>query len=87
MSGINSDRKTAELNIRAKAAMEKAKTDFNNLPFEERKRIGRYMTYYQVLTMYQLLDFATDMQTLAWRRGVREWLKNCVANLEKQNNE
>ena len=53
-------------------------SDFNDLPFEERVRIGRYKSEQQILTLYQVLNKDKSNTTEAWRRKIRAWLKNCV---------
>lgn len=53
-------------------------SDFNDLPYEERKRIGKYMLEQQILTIYQMLRKDTEHTTEAWRKRQRAWLKNCV---------
>ena len=66
------------LEIKTKSIIEETAKEFNAMPFEERKRIGKYLTYQQILTLYQLLKKDTSLTTEAWRKKQREWLKNCV---------
>lgn len=53
-------------------------SDFNDLPFEERKRIGKYLSRMQILTLWQVLNLYEDVVTPAWRKKIRTWLKACV---------
>jgi len=52
--------------------------EFNNLPIEERKRINKYLSYMQILTIWQMLNKDKDITTNAWRDKQRKWLKNYV---------
>ena len=53
-------------------------SDFNDLPFEERKRICKYLDEKQILTIWQTLSKDTHLTTYAWREKQRKWLANCV---------
>lgn len=53
-------------------------SDFNDLPFEERERIGKYLTWMQILTLWQVLNMFGELVTPAWKKKIRAWLKNCV---------
>ena len=53
-------------------------SDFNDLPFDERKRIGKYMAEQQILTIWQTLLSNKHLTTDAWRKKQRQWLANCV---------
>ena len=53
-------------------------SDFNDLPFDERKRIGKYMDEQQILTICQTLLSNKHLTTDAWRKKQRQWLANCV---------
>ena len=53
-------------------------SDFNDLPFDERKRIGKYMDEQQILTICQTLLKDKHLTTDAWRKKQRQWLENCV---------
>lgn len=53
-------------------------SDFNDLPFEERKRIYKYTLEQQILTLSQILQKDRHLTTDAWRKKQREWLKCCV---------
>ena len=53
-------------------------SDYNDLPYEERVRIGKYKLEQQISTIYQMLRKDTEHTTESWRRKQRAWLKNCV---------
>ena len=59
-------------------------SDFNDLPFEERKRIGKYTLEQQICTLWQILHKDEDLTTNAWRRKQRDWLKNCVESYRRE---
>jgi hypothetical protein len=59
-------------------------SDFNDLPFEERKRICKYLTEQQILTLWQTLKKYPDLTTEAWRKKQRAWLKNCVETYDHE---
>ena len=58
-------------------------SDFNDLPFEERKRIRKYMDEQQILTIWQTLLRDKHLITDAWRKKQRQWLANCVGSTEE----
>lgn len=53
-------------------------SDFNDLPFEERKRICKYLDEKQILTIWQTLERDKHLTSDAWRKKQRHWLANCV---------
>lgn len=59
-------------------------SDFNSLPFEERKRIGKYLSQQQILTLHQVLLKDRDLTNERWRKHIRDWLKNCVESHLKE---
>lgn len=59
-------------------------SDFNDMPFNERVRIGRYKDETQILTLYQILNKYPELTTGAWRKKVRSWLSNCVDDYYKE---
>ncbi len=59
-------------------------SDFNDLPFEERKRISKYLSRMQILTLWQVLNKYDDVVTPAWRKKIRTWLKSCVEDHQKE---
>lgn len=58
--------------------------DFNSLPYDERKKIGKYISKMQILTIWQMLIKNSHLTTEAWRKETREWLKNCVESHLKE---
>lgn len=58
-------------------------SDFNDLPYEERKRICKYMDEIKILTIWQTLMKDTHLTTHAWREKQRGWLKNCVESYRR----
>lgn len=66
------------LDEKVNGILESVRDDFNSLPIEERKRIGKYLSYMQILTIWQMLNRDKDITTNSWRDKQREWLKNCV---------
>ena len=59
-------------------------SDFNDLPFEERKRIGKYLSRMQILTIWQMFLKDKHLTTDAWREKQRKWLKNCVESHQRE---
>lgn len=59
-------------------------SDFNDLPYEDRKRIGKYMVEQQILTIWQTILKDKDLTTEAWRKKQRAWLKNCVESYRRE---
>ena len=53
-------------------------SDFNDLPYEERVKISKYMSEQQILTIWQTLMKNKDITTEAWRKKQRIWLADCV---------
>ena len=62
-------------------------SDFNELPKDERERIGEYMARQQIFTLWQVLNRHEDLTTKAWRKKIRAWLENCVRTAEKRSEE
>ena len=58
--------------------------DFNDLPFEERRRITKYLTIMQILTLWQVLKKDGDLVTPAWKNRMRLWLKACVETYQEE---
>lgn len=44
-------------------------SNFNDLPFEERKRICKYLSRMQILTIWQMLNKDKHLTTDAWRKS------------------
>ena len=61
-------------------------SDFNNLPFEERKRISKYMSEIQILTLWQVLtsERFKDFRCPRFNSHIRGWLENCVRDYQKE---
>ena len=59
-------------------------SDFNDLPFEERKRICKYLSRMQILTLWQVLNKHNDLVTPAWKKKIRAWLKSCVEDHQNE---
>ena len=66
------------LDEKVTAIIDNVSSDFNHLPIEERKRIGRYISKMQILTIWQMLNKDGDLVTKRWKDKQRDWLKNCV---------
>lgn len=59
-------------------------SDFNDLPFEERKKICKYLSRMQILTLWQVLNKYNDLVTPAWKKKMRSWLKSCVEDHQNE---
>lgn len=59
-------------------------SDFNDLPFEERNRISKYLSRMQILTIWQMLNKDKQLTTGAWRKKQLAWLKNCVESHQRE---
>lgn len=53
-------------------------SDYNDLPYEERKRIGRYKHETQILTIMQMIEKNKDLTCQAWRDKQRARLASSV---------
>lgn len=53
-------------------------SDFNDLPFEERERIGKYKAEQQILTIWQTLLRFPELTNAIWKKKQRKWLEDCV---------
>ena len=58
-------------------------SDFNDLPFEERKKIGKYMAEQQILTIWQTLLRFPELTNATWKKKQRKWLEDCVNQYRK----
>lgn len=67
---------------RANAIIQDCAEDYNALPIEERKRIGRYMAYEKILTVVQMLEKDRTHTTEAWRKIQMAWLRGLVITYE-----
>ena len=59
-------------------------SDFNSLPLEERKRICRYTTEQQILTLVQVIEKDSHLTTKAWREKQIEWLRNIIKDYNSE---
>ena len=66
------------LEERARAIIENVGEEYNALPIEERKRINKYLSHMQILTIWQMLNKDEDIVTHKWKVKQRKWLNNCV---------
>lgn len=57
---------------------------FNSLDFETRKSINQYKEAMKILTLYQVIESYQEFTTSAWRRKMRDWLKACVDDYERE---
>ena len=57
---------------------------FNDLPFEQRKFICKFLAQYQILTLWQAINNYTDLVCGAYKVKIRNWLKSCVENYKKE---
>lgn len=53
-------------------------SDFDDLPYEERRRIRKYMQEQQILTLYQTLKRFPDLTNETWKKKQRRWLESSV---------
>ena len=64
--------------------IEGVSAEFNNMTYEERKRIKKYTSYMQILTIWQMLNKDDNLTTKRWRDSQTKWLKNCVESHLKE---
>ena len=64
---------------------ESVTAEFNALPFEEKKRINKYISHIKILTLWQVLNANRDITTQKWRSKMQKWLENCVEFHLKKN--
>ena len=57
-------------------------SDFNDLPFDERKRIGKYTAEQQILTIWQTLLKDKHLTTDAWRKNKDNGLKIVLSSTD-----
>ncbi|GEM_PF-5456328 len=60
--------------------------EFNSLPFEERKRICKYIKQAEIQLLYQIIETNKELTTEAWREKKRKHLKNLVSEYEWEKN-
>ena len=59
-------------------------SSFNDLPFEQRKFICKFLQQHQILTLYQAITNYPDLVCGAYKAKIRNWLENCVDSYEKE---
>ena len=57
---------------------------FNDLPFEQRKFICKFLAQYQILTLWQAINNYNELVCGAYKSKIRKWLKHCVENYKKE---
>lgn len=72
------------LEEKVRAIIDNVGDDFNSLPFEERKRIARFTSQQQILTIWQMMNKNKDITTDRWRKEQRKWLENCVNSHQRE---
>lgn len=72
------------LDEKVRAILDDVSEEFNALPFDERKRICKYTSHMQILTIWQMINGDTDLITKRWKDKQRQWLKNCVESHMKE---
>lgn len=62
-------------------------SDFNDLPIEERRRIGKYMAEKQILTIWQTLLRFPELTNATWKKKQRKWLEVCVDQYRRRDSD
>lgn len=57
---------------------------FNDLTFEQRKFICKFLAQHQILTLWQAINNYPDLVCGAYKSKIRKWLKSCVEIYEKE---
>ena len=57
---------------------------FNDLPFEQRKFICKFLKQHQILTLYQAIHSYPELVCGAYKTKIRNWLEDCVESYEKE---
>lgn len=70
--------------LREKANAILENSDFSDLPYEERKRISRYMAEVQISTVMEVLDKNLDLTCEAWRDRVSAWLATLIVTYRRE---
>lgn len=70
------------MDVRQKVNQIMEDSDFNSLPFEERRKISRYMTQQQILTLWQVMENYKDYESKVLRDKLRDWLENVIIGYE-----
>ena len=66
------------------AILEDVGDEFNQLPYEERKRISKYMSRQQIQDIWQIMNDYDDLTTKRWKKKMTKWLRNCVLSHESE---
>lgn len=66
------------------AILEDVGDEFNQLPYEERKRISKYMSRQQILDIWQIMNDYDDLTTKRWKKKMTKWLRRCVLSHESE---
>lgn len=56
---------------------------FNNLPYEQRKFISKFLHQHQILTLWQAIHNYPNLICAEYKRKMSRWLHQCVAEYEK----
>ena len=59
-------------------------SSFNDLPFEQRKFICKFLKQHQILTLYQAINNYPDLVCGAYKAKIRNWLEDCIDSYEKE---
>ena len=59
--------------------IEEASNDYNSLPFEDRKRIAKYMAYEKIRTLWQVTNQNLAFITPEWKRRQIILIENLVS--------
>lgn len=70
------------MDVRQKVNQIMEDSDFNSLPFEERRKISKYMTQQQILTLWQVIENYKDYESKVLRDKLRDWLENVIIGYE-----
>ena len=70
------------MDVRQKVNQIMEDSDFNSLPFEERRKISRYMTQQQILTLWQVMENYKYYESKVLRDKLRDWLENVIIGYE-----
>lgn len=73
--GYKADPKRAELVLNIIDSVSK---EFNSLPDEEQKKICKYTSEMQILTLWQMLYYQEGLMCPTYRGKLKGWLDDCV---------
>lgn len=57
---------------------------FNDLQFEQRKFICKFLAQHQILTLWQAINNYPALVCGAYKANIRKWLKSCVETYKKE---